>query len=228
MAATMLQLWNQSLGALGHTETIAAPDEVSRAAELCTLYYETARDSVFRAAPWPDLTGFKRLAQTSERDTDEDWVMTDPPPGWLYAHALPSDCVRPRFLSTWDHFEVSMVGDVQVIASNVELPILTYTRRIENPAAWDTDLYISVMYVLAAFIAKGITGNDSDLNNMVTLAREKILEARAIAANLNFKPVESIPDWLQARGQNLNMLGQRYIYPSSSLSIQAATVVSGG
>lgn len=220
MAATVLSLWNQALAALGTESTVAAVNEVSREAEVCNLWYETARDTVFRAAPWSCLSGFSRLATLVVRDDTVDWVSTDPPPGWLYAFALPSDCVRPRHLSSFGTFILSMVEDTPIIACNEDVPILHYTRRFDRIDLWDVDLFGAVTFSLAAHIAKGITGNDSDLRNMFAIASDKIGAARANNANINSQPLESIPDWLSARGQAISSPTSRYFYPSAEFTVQ--------
>jgi hypothetical protein len=222
MAVTELQIWNQALSALGQTETIAAPDEVSVAAEQCNLWYETVRDAVFSAAPWADLTGFRRLGVVATRDNDADWVATDPPPGWLYAFGLPSDYLRARHLASFARFIPSTVNGARALATNEETPILWYTRREEDPTKWTVDLRFAVVHALAAHIAKAITGNDSDLNNMFTLANENILIARTNDANTGLDTTEHSPDWIQARGGNAYMPTARYVYPSADFTVVGA------
>lgn len=222
MALAVLDVYNQAMSHLGANTSIAAVDETSREAEVCTLHYETARDAVFRAAPWNSLTGYSRLAIQAVRDNAEDWVAADPPPGWLWAFALPNDHIRPRFLASYARFELSNIGDVPIIAANEETPILTYTRRQPLVHLWDIDLFQAVTFALSAHCAKGITGNDSDLQNMFSLAQEKILIARANNANINAAPLESNPDWLVARGQSLQSPNAQFIYPSANFTVGGA------
>lgn len=224
MAMTVLKVWNQALGALGSSEIVASQTEVSPEAEACNLYYETARDAVFRAARWSTLTSFFRLAAYATRDEDVDWVSTDPPPGWTYAFTLPSDCIRPRFLSSFGKFELSRVGSRQVIACNEETPILCYTGLQTDPDKWDVDLQQAVIYSVAAHVAKRVTGNDSDLNNMYTLAQQFILTARANDANISAEGqmMDWMPSWLQARGTNLQAPEQKFVYPSAEFTVFGA------
>lgn len=216
--AAEIKVCNQALSALGSSSSIEALDEVSREAEQCNLWYETVRDMVFRAAPWPCLTAYFRLAVYATRDNDEGWVATDPPPGWLYAFSLPSDHIRPRNLSDYSRFELTRANGRNVIAANSETPILHYTSRIEDPGQWDPDLYHAIVFGLAAHIAKPITGNDADMSNMFTVANEKVLVARANAANINQAPIETNPEWLTARGQAIAP-SSRYFYPSADFTL---------
>jgi hypothetical protein len=219
---SVLRLWNQAVSALGVTNTIGAEDEVSLEARQCTLWYETVRDAVFRAAPWASLTGYSRLALNAERDTDEDWVATDPPPGWLYAFSQPAHMARPRALASGAQFIVSNVGNSRVIVCNEETPILFYTRDDINITNWDVDLFHAVVYGLAAHIARGLTGNDADVRTNFQLAVEKILIARVNNANQQNVQAEPIPDWLAARGTNLSMPTSRYVYPSADFTIMGS------
>lgn len=222
MAVDVLKVYNQALSALGTESTVEATTEKSKGAEKCNLWYETVRDAVFCAAPWPTLTSFSRLAELVARDNDEDWVATDPPPGWLYAFALPSDCLRPRNLASFGQFMISGVGGVAVLATNEPYPILEYTRREELPERFGVELFQAVVFGLAAHIAKAMTGNDSDLQNMFQLAQDKILTARVNAANAQNVQYETNPEWLTARGQSLNSPNQKYIYPSANFTVAGA------
>lgn len=220
MAATAeVDIYNMALSALGTTSSVATVDEDSREAEQCSIWYEPVRDQIFRAAPWPRLTGFKRLALSVERDQDEDWVATDPDPKWQFAYALPADYIRPRYLNTYVQFEESMVGDLPVLVTNAETPILTYTRKLTRVDLWDPDLTQAVAFGLAAHIAKALTGKDSDLRNMFELAQEKILNARVNAANSRNATNESVPDWIAARGYAGTGPYAQYIYPSADFTV---------
>lgn len=222
MAQSVLKCWNQAVSALGVGEVIGAEDEISVAARQCNIWYESVRDAVFRAAPWASLTGYSRLATQAIRDTDEDWVGTDPTPGFGYAFKLPANFIRPRYLSSFGQFEMANVGDTPVLVTQEATPILTYTRRDIAVANWDVDLFLAVSFGLAAHIAKGITGNDADLANMFQLAQEKILQARTNNANQQNQQAESIPTWIQARGNNISMPSARYLYPSAEFSMMGS------
>lgn len=219
MAADVLTVWNQALSALGTSSSIAATTEVGREAEQCNLWYDYCRLAVFRAAPWASLTGYRRVATQSTRDIDSTWVSTDPPPGWMNAFALPSDFVRARHLSSFAQFELTLVGDVPVIACNEDTPVLAYTRNITRVDLWDPDLMSAVVYYMAAHMAKSLTGNNADVGNMFQLAQDKVLVARQHNINQQNVYAEPMPSWLQARGNNLSMPSGRYIYPAADLTV---------
>lgn len=222
MAVTEVTVAKLALGALGSDTSIESLTEVSRGAELCNLHYEFARDLVFSAAPWAPLTGYSRLAVAATRDMAENWVTADPPPGWLYAFHNPSDMLRPRYLTSYARFLPSTVGSTQVIAANEETPILVYTKRLENPQLWGVDLLTAVYLTLASMIAKGLTGKDSDLQNMFQLAEQRVLQARANYANTVNTNLESMPDWITARGSAITPPEQRYVYPWADFTVAGA------
>lgn len=224
MSATLLTVWNQALSALGVTERVDDEAEISVAARACSLWYETIRDAVFKAAPWPELKAHARLAVLATRDNDEDWVAADPMPGYNYGFALPANCLRPRYITTYERFELGLIGTQRAIFAQSETPILCYTVRIVDPGQWDVDLLGAVSFALAAHIAKAVTGSDTNLTNMFTLAEEKIRQARVNNANVESlgQVNESIPDWLAARGTNLSMPSSRYIYPSADFTISGS------
>jgi len=221
VATTLLTVWNQALSALGQTERVDSPTENGIAAQQCNIWYETVRDAIFKAAPWPELKAYFRLATLAVRDEDETWVAADPIPGYARAFTLPSDCIRPRYLSDYAKFELGLISGQRALMANGESPILCYTARVEDPSKWDVDLLAAVSFGLAAHISKAVTGNDSALNNMFTLANEKILSARVNNANMESlgQVSESIPDWLGARGTNLTMPTSRYIYPVADFTV---------
>lgn len=219
MATDVVSIYNRALSALGTTSSVTTPTEVSREAEQCNLWYEKVRDTVFSAAPWSSLSAFKRLALLAERDPDLAWTSSDPDPRWLYAYGLPADFLRPRHLSTYTQFELSVVGTVRALVSNEPNSILAYTRRVENPELWGVELEDAVIFALAAHIAKPLTGKDSDLRNMFQLAQEKILVARTNDANMHNSSVEHIPDWIGARGFALAGPQSKYIYPSADFTV---------
>lgn len=219
MAVDAVTVFNLALSSLGAPASVQLTSENTREAKVCNMWFEYVRDLVFSTAPWPRLTGFRRLALLDERDQDEDWVATNPDPRWQFAYSLPSDYLRPRYISNYVTFEESMVGDQPTIVTNAETPILVYTRRLERVDLWGIDLIHAVSFGLAAHIAKSITGKDTDLQNMFELANNKILTARANAANARNAAVESTPEWIAARGYSGAGPQNPYIYPNADFIV---------
>lgn len=216
--ASVLELYNLAFSAAGGRRQMSSTTEVSREAELCNLWYPTVRDHIFRAAPWPSLRSSARLSVEVERDVDEAWLATDPEPGWRFAYTAPVGMVRPRYLSDFSKFVMATRPDGSVgIMSQTENAVMTFTKRVEQPQAWDTDLYFSVVYGLAAFITRPLNGMPELAATNREIANGIITTARVNAANTDVNMYETIPDWIAARGYSGNAPSTRFIYPSGSM-----------
>lgn len=220
MAADEVGIYNMALSALGTRAAVAATNEGSPEANACSTWYEPVRDQVFRAAPWPSLTGVARLAVKAERDDSVGWATTDPEPGWRFSYLQPSDMIRPRSLADFSRFKIGLSADnTKILLANGEQAILTYTRQVKFVNLWDIDLQQAVAFALAAHVAKKITGNLSDVNAMFSLAGDKIATAREHSANENNFYLETTPEWLAARGYADNAPVSRYIFPNADFSL---------
>lgn len=220
MTASVVDIYNWALAALGSASRVQSPTEASNEAEACTLFYENVRDQILRSAPWDCARAYKRLAQNAERVDDEAWVATDPAPGWRYAFSLPSDFIWPRFLSTYARFEIGVTSlDQRVIYTNDSAPILCYTRRLTRVDLMDADLQAALGFALGAHICMKLTGSHEKVQIVTAQAIDKILSARQTAANApNFPLIESTPEWLTARGYGGAAPAIPYIYPPAEFT----------
>lgn len=207
-------VYNLALNAVGETANVSSPTENSRRAEVCRLWYELVRDQVLEAAPWPEATKMRRLALAQERDEDE-WETGDPQPGYAYAFVLPSDCLRPQYLTDYSPFEL-MTETTKQLHTNNPAPILRYTAVQTNVALWSSNLLMAVVYGLAGHIAQPLSGKTSMTNMLVQRANDFILAARVSSANQPQHQIEAIPDWLQGRGY-AHPTTQQFFYPMGSL-----------
>lgn len=219
MTTTVVDIYNWALAALGSRSRIQSPTEASVEAEKCSLFYDNVRDQVLRSAPWDCARAYKRLAQSAERDDGLDWVATDPAPGWRYAYALPSDFIWPRFISTFAKFEMGISSTNQrVIYTNDQSPILCYTKRQTRVDLWDADLAAAISFALGAHICASITGSNDKIRLVTGQAIDKILSARQNAANAPDFQLETVPEWLLARGYAGASPTTQFIYPSAEFS----------
>src|SRR5690606_14811865 len=184
MATDEVGIYNLALSEVGAKSSVASTTEKSRAAELCNMWYQTVVEVVLRAAPWPSATGVKRLALWKERDVTKAWVEGDPDPGWRYVYSTPSDMLRPRYLSTYDHFAISLYNDSQAIMTNMKKAILIYTKRQLQVQAWDPQLKMAIVKALAAHIAMPLQGkprseeHTSELQSRENLVCRLLLEKK--------------------------------------------------
>lgn len=219
MAASVVDIYNWALAAIGSASRVQSPTEASNEAEACSLFYENVRDQILRSAPWDCARAYKRLAQNAERDENVEWAPAAPAPGWRFAYALPSDFIWPRFLSTYAHFEIGVSNlDQRVIYTNDTAPILCYTRRLTRVDLMDSDLQAALGFALGAHICMKLTGSHDKVQLVTAQAIDKILSARQSAANASNFSFESVPEWLAARGYGGVAPVQPYLYPSAEFS----------
>lgn len=217
MAFNQLGIYNQALSAVGTRSLVSGLLEDSREREICDVHYETVRDSVLKAADWASVRASARLAVIAERDYDDDWVSTDPEPEWRFVYGLPSDFLYPRFISSYGRFSLSTRDSQRVLLTDIENVILTYIRRAEDPSLWDITLFQAIVFGLAAAIAQPLTGKNAKARDAIALANQKIIEAREFSANAENIPVDSMPDWMIARGISGSVGYSNYIYPYGGL-----------
>lgn len=214
----LVDIYNLALAASGSRSRVSATTESSREAEECTLWYAEVRDQVLRAAFWPGARANQRLALRVERDADEDWVSTDPDPGYVYAYGVPADIIAPRYLSTFERFIISTSSDnSKVLCANTENAILTYTKRQTNINLWDAQLKMAIIYALAAHISTPLHGKNSRADRVEARANALILEARAAAGNTDEALHDTVPEWIAARGSAFATPPDRFIYPYGPL-----------
>lgn len=225
MAATKLDVFNMACHIIGTRDDVAAVNEASREAEVCRLWYDKVVDQVLRAAYWSAAKSYSRLALAAERDDTLAWTAVDPEPGFRYAYAAPNDLLAARYDSTYARFTVGNYANAPAIFSNTEDMILFYTMRQDNVALWDAQLLMAMGYALSAHICKPLTGKRSLSQDCAQQANNFIIEARVSNANLENNQIDTIPDWIAARGYAGNITETRFYYPFGPM-ISAAEAAS--
>ena len=216
MANDLITLWNSALGAVGHSESVITQDETSREAELCRLWYSTVRDVILRSAPWPSCKKTAALTVNASKSAGA-WAAGDPDPPWLYLYNLPVDYLYPRYISTFERFDITAKDDAPKLLANSDTVVLVYTRKQTVTGAWDAHLWQALIYGLAAHICFPLTGKRNNRAELLNMANTFIREARAMAGNENEDKFENIPEWLAARGYGPPSSVTQYIYPSGPL-----------
>lgn len=220
MAADIIVLYNLALDSIGARSRISLPTEESREAEACNLWFPNIRDQVLASASWPEATKMERLALLSTQDEDEDleWAQGDPRPDLGYAYALPSDCLRPQYVSGYTSFTLQAYGtEKRALMTSAESPILVYTFRSTKVSMWSAELQQAIMYGLAAAICMPLTGKSSRVKLLIEQANARIIAARETAANMGTERFESMPDWITARGYSGGDTITRYFYPVGAM-----------
>lgn len=209
MPQSQLDLYNMAVASTGGDFTIATLVEESVPRELCDLYYETVYKTVLRAAHWKVAKRFARLVKVKERDFSQDWAADDPEPDWMFSYAMPSTALAARHLNDFSMFTVGWdeTTSQDVLYANVggpnanDAPILTFTADIgPDPVNWNPDLYLATAYGLASYISRPLNGKRAQAMEMLQIANDLILSARAHTANEQQVIQRVIPSELAARG----------------------------
>lgn len=217
MASSAVELYNLALDAIGARNRISLPSEDSREAEACNLWYPNIRDQVLASASWPEATKMERLALLATHE-DETWVAGDPRPDLLNSYALPSDMLRPQYLSNYGRFTIqSYAPESRALMTSQTSPVLIYTFRQTLVSMFGAELQMAIMYGLAASICVSLTGKTSRAKLLVDQANARIISARETAANTNNEQFDVLPDWIAARGFSGGVPQSGYYYPFGSL-----------
>lgn len=218
MAYSVITIWNLALSAVGSRGAISSESEVGREADLCRLWFPLVRDTGLKAASWPCATKFARLALLAERADNTDWTATDPNPTWRYAYGVPSDLLAPRHLVSYARFVRGLVGSDNALMTNESQAVLCYTMNQTDISRWDAGLVNAVVHMLAAKLAKPISGKVTLAQAMIEEAREAILLARAELANESDDQYEMLPSWIAARGYEMGPSVSRFVWPAEDIN----------
>jgi hypothetical protein len=227
MTADVVSIYNLALNAVGKRDNLQSTQDKDRGAEVCNLWYPIIRDTVFRAAPWPSAKAFFRLNLLKER-AETNWSSGDPEPGFRFAYGVPADMIYPRYLTEYGRFTVSTYPDNrQAINTNVQNAVLVYNKRNEAAGTWDVSLKMAIVYGLAANICMPLTGKPARAQTMIDNANNLIFTARQNEANTDENLMDTLPDWITARGFTSPIVSTRYYYPwGPALTIESPANVS--
>lgn len=158
-------IYNTALGRVGSGETVLAPTDRTVAAQTCNRFYNSCRQEVMRAFPWPCAMRSVALALVA----DETF------PGWTYVYDLPDDCLRvravtdeaglrgyrswsvfgglrntdlPEFREPWQ-IALRADGERSVILSDVASAYAIFTYDLTNTGAFTIDLASVIAWRLA-------------------------------------------------------------------------------
>lgn len=217
----LVDIYNRALSACGVEIGVTEPEENSREAALCRLWYTTVRNNVLASAPWPSVRKCARLARIATRDPSGIWLPGDPSPKYLYAYAPPSDMLHPYYLDTFGRFDYGIVGANRALSCNEPAPLLYYNARMEDTSLWEEGLTLAVIHTLATYLTTPLTGRGQLLEQNIQLAFMQIDAAQTSAANAMHEEHEVLPEWLQVRGYG-NSGSERFFYPMQTLAVGAS------
>ncbi|WP_223528399.1 hypothetical protein [Pseudomonas sp. A-RE-23] len=132
-----IEICNMALSRVAQTEPIAAFDEDSTAAELCSVFFKPLRELVLADFPWPFAESIVNLADIGS-----------PAPGWAYRYRYPADCLkvreiiipgqrRPMSSDQQIPYAIGYDGGGRVIHTDQENAGVRFTFRVEDPTFFD-------------------------------------------------------------------------------------------
>jgi hypothetical protein len=220
MADSVVGVYNRALSQAGITEFVASPSEASLPAQVCNLWYDTARGAVLRSAPWQSARKTRRLALVSTRDGA--WLPGQAPDPYRFAYGVPTDMLAPYHLESYFPFTFrDNDAGTSLLCTNDPDPLLYYNFDQTNVQRWDEGLHLAVVMTLAVFISTPLSASSVRARENEARALELVEQAQVFAANTQDQLEESVPPELLAAGYLNPTSTPRYVYPYQMLRIGA-------
>lgn len=199
-----LAIFNMAISLAGGRRQAASENALTVEAEQCRLWYNIARDGVFRRAYWPSIRLTQALGLLFENDFLDDWAQGDPPLPWRFAYAAPAGMLGARKIDGADgavnsapfaieHMLISNVR-TKVILTDAEKAILTYTKIVEDPASWDSHLQLAIAHQLASHIVPALSGNPALASQAQSRANFFVAQALETQANAEESPTPQLAE----------------------------------
>lgn len=180
------QIFNIVLNILGVSSPLENTNTTDSKAILLNNYYELARDYVLKDFDWNFASTFLEPSLCLEQSSIS---------GYEYSFNYPNDCICVRDVFEKGNFvqqkyAVSSQKDGStVILTNIEKPIIRYTRRIEKEIYFSCEFAMALSYYLASLTANVLVGSiqKGELaweKYIKTLRHSKVLNAYEGAENL--------------------------------------------
>lgn len=176
-------VYNMALSNIGVFEgAIQDPAEASKAAQVCSVWYDSMRDYVLMDHPFKFARRRVTLAASGTAPTN-----------WQYSYMFPTDCLQPLFITVAGlrnpridqmyPFDIGTDGTSKFIYTDLVNAELVYTTRIEDLNLWGPLAVSALSYILSAKIAMPMSVK-ADIANAAFSAYLREL-SRAAAADLN-------------------------------------------
>lgn len=179
--ASKIDIWNLALSHIGHKANIADPDEASAEANHCRRFYPIALAATLERYAWSFATRRVALAQVD-----------NPVDHWLFAYALPNQCVKVRAVlppeCTDDSFEqpYAIESDAdgnEILYTNTEEAVAKYTALVDNTNRFTPTFVLALSYDLASMLVGPIPKDMKMKQTMTQAAEMTVAQAEAHDAN---------------------------------------------
>ncbi len=192
--ASMISIWNLALGHIGQDANVSDPNEQSMEAEYCRNFYPVARDTALEDFAWTFASKRANLGLLSS--TQEPW---------LYAYALPADCLKPRRVLPQepcnDQENLHFLVENGVVYTNVKDAVLVYTYNLTDTTKFSPKFVLALSRLLASFLAgpilKDTTGRAAAAQMQIYMV--ELGKAEASNGNSDNNPPPYVPSSIAAR-----------------------------
>lgn len=187
---------NQALAQLASSAELSNVDtDRPKEAQVCRLFYDTARDAVLRAFPWPFATKLGALTL----------VQADPNDEWDFSYAYPADSLEFRRILNASRVRVdthSSRTPYRIVGDDVQRLILTdmvdaqgeWTTRILDPEQFAPDFVIALQFYLASLIAPRVTAGDQFKLGNACMQQYQFAIRRAQMTAAREEQADDLPD----------------------------------
>jgi len=156
---TPVELCNLALSLVGQPYIAQLEDE-SRVARVCATHWPQVFRRVLSASPWNSALRRATLAKLTEA----------PVYGWLYAYALPADCLRVHEVKSNPPFEV----ENRTLLTDADGVTVTYIAAVGDLERLHPAVVDALAAALAADIAYPLTHDKVLQGGLVKMAAEKL------------------------------------------------------
>ncbi|RJO64162.1 MAG: hypothetical protein C4540_04590 [Candidatus Omnitrophota bacterium] len=186
-----IAICNLALAHIGVSPIVSLTDELESARALNRIY-EISRDAVLRAKAWRFASVKAPLAELADQ-TCSGW-------GYVYGYPVKCLCIRKIFVDTGNknpppiEYETLLLPSInrKVIACDYEDAYAEYTYQVVDATLFDVSFVMAFSFLLAAQIAKPLTGDDTIAKTMLQIYGSMVSDAARINdIEKNIKPTES-------------------------------------
>lgn len=183
---SVVDVCNRALDKLGQIPITSLTDG-NTAANLCDRVWPITRDQVLREHPWNFAI---RRTTTAPETSAPSW-------GFLYKHALPSNCLRLIEVDGLTTGEYLVEG--RYILTDENVLYLRYLARIEDPNEFDS-LFTDVVATRMAFdMCEGLTQSTTKKDWLYKEYEDLLLQAKRADGQENPPAELEEDDWINVR-----------------------------
>lgn len=195
---TEADMANRALAHIGEPAISSLDDAKRKAARECKRHFAGVRDALLRETPW-------QFAKAATRPAS---IGAAPQGRYLYRYAMPEDCITVLAIEgvacgagAWEVQNAGNDADPRCfLDADAASALVTYTRRVENPAQWD-ELFVDVFALRLAAMVNPLIGRDkSRTNDLIALAEQRMAKAsQRDAKERSSQYVNGATSWVRAR-----------------------------